>query len=91
MREDTMPAACSTELLEASDGLAELVDRYVMIVTEYLCSLEKQNHGLLQQPEIVERKAYILEALDMLERLMASFRNTVALELPSVPFRRHDA
>lgn len=91
MTQETMPAACGTDLLHASDGLAELVDRYVMTVTEYLCSLEKENHGLLQQPEIVERKAFILDALETLDRLMGSFRSIVALELAAVPFRRHDA
>lgn len=66
------------EVLKATEGFFGLIDSYVMTVTESLCALESENRQIMERPEILDRKARILESLDVLDRLMAKHRRTVA-------------
>lgn len=91
MENGILQAASDAELSRASDHLAQVVDRYVMAVTEGICSLEKQDRSVRERPEFIARKARILECLDALDGLVASFRQDIELERarPCVPLRRH--
>lgn len=68
-------AASKAELGEISDRVARVVDSYVMAVTERLCALENRDRDATERSEFVERKARILESLDVLDRLVAAFRH----------------
>lgn len=93
MTNELLSAAGMAELLKVSDGFAELVDKYVMAVTEGLCSLENQNRSVMERSDLVEHRNRIMEDLDALDGLMAGFRDTVALAsaLSSGLPRRHGA
>ena len=75
MEQRITQALCDLELL-----VTRLVDNYVMIVTEGLCSMENENGPVTQTPEIIDRKARILAGLDNLDRLMSSYQNRITPE-----------
>lgn len=56
--------------------VAELVDNYVMVVTEWLCSMENDNPGMRGRPEFIEQRAKILAGLDTLEDLLVDLRTS---------------
>lgn len=91
MENETLQAAADARLSRASDHLAQVVDRYVMAVTEGICSLENRDGSVRERPEFVARKARILGCLDALDGLVATFRHDIELERahPCAPLRRH--
>ena len=57
-----------------AEGVAQMVDRYVMMITEQLCSLENQHGVAMARPEMAQLKAAVLEGLNALDGMVAQFR-----------------
>lgn len=71
-----MKAQVTDTVREMEFLVAELVDNYVMVVTEWLCSIENDNPGMRGRSEFVEQRAKILAGLDMLEDLLVDLRTS---------------
>lgn len=87
METRNLNAALEAEVSSAGEKFARLVDAYVMAVTEGLCSLEHQAPGVMTRPGISDRKARILQGLDVLDGLLTEYRERITPDgaFPSLP------
>lgn len=56
-----------------AEGVADMVDSYVMMVTDQLCALETE-HAANTLSDFADRKARILTMVDTLDRMVARYR-----------------
>lgn len=78
MSQEITPSASDADILRETEYFARLVDQFVMVVTEGLCSMENENSRVARNPEIIVRKARILDGLDNLDRMMARYQNSTS-------------
>lgn len=93
MGQEVLHAVSEAEILKACEGLDRLLDEYVMVVTEGLCTLENENPQIMKQEQVHDRKTRILELLDTLDMLTANHRSGSTTDSPIrlVRVERHGA
>lgn len=78
MTQNGSQADIEADVRKVTEDLANLVDQYVMIVTEGLCFLENENRRAMERPDISYRKVRVLKNMEMLDKMIAVFRSKIA-------------
>lgn len=90
MEYGTVNAALEADVSSAKEKFGRLVDEYVIVVTERLCSLDNEMPGLMQRSDMSDHKARILRGLEALDRLVADYRGTAGQAGEPQSRRRRD-